>query len=294
MIEFKQLTVFISVAESLSFSKAAQSLSITQPTVSKHIKTLEDELGVALFVRNQKQLSLTFEGKVFLEEARKILVTSEKARNVVKSEPRPQEIKIGFVPLAMLTFLPQFISAMKTTLPNVNIQIQTFHSNLELLEQFHQGNLDVAFYYQTYPQDNMQSLMVYEDDIVVIQPTNSEYARVKEITPAHAPFLRYILPPRESNPYLMDMFFNMCKFLKFEPEIAFYMRPHQARLSLVSEGLGVMMDSESLKKLHTPNIVFTPLHKNVRSKARIFMGYKPEHKHQDIIQHFVGYFDQTT
>ncbi len=293
MIEFKQLSAFISVADHLSFSKAAQNLSLNQSTVSKHIKTLEDELEVALFVRNQKQLSLTFEGKVFLEEARKILSTSEKARNILKEHASIQQISIGFVPLAMITFLPQFISSMKQLLPNITLQIQPFHNNHQLLEQFDQGNLDVAFYYQTYPQDNLQNLLVYEDDIMVIQSTDSEYAHVKEITPEHAPHLQFILPPRESNPYLMDMFFNLCKLLKFEPNIAFYMQPHQARLSLVSEGLGVMMDSESLKKLHTPNIIFTPLHKSIRSKARVMMSYKTDPQYQPVIQHFVSYFDKT-
>lgn len=293
MIEFKQLSAFISVADHLSFSKAAQSLSINQSTVSKHIKTLEDELEVALFVRNQKQLSLTFEGKVFLEEARKILSTSKKARNVLKTRSNIQEISIGFVPLAMLTFLPQFISSMKQALPDVTLQIQPFHNNNQLLEQFDQGNLDLVFYYQTYPQDNLQNVLVYEDDIVVIQSVDSEYAHVKEITHEHAPHLKFILPPRESNPYLMDRFFNLCKLLKFEPNIAFYMQPHQARLSLVSEGLGVMMDSESLKKLHTPNIIFTPLHESVRSKARVLMSYKTDPQYQQVIQHFVDYFDKT-
>lgn len=293
MIEFKQLSVFISVADHLSFSKAAQVLSINQSTVSKHIKTLEEELGVTLFIRGQKQLSLTFEGKVFLEEARKILKTTEKARNVLKESPENQEVRIGFVPLAMLTFLPQFISTMKKKLPNTHLNLQPFHNNHQLIEQFNQGQVDVAFHYQTYPQDQKNSVLVYEDDIMVIQSVNSEYAHVKEITPEHAPFLKYILPPREVNPYLMDVFFNFCKLLRFEPNIAFYMQPHQARLSLVSEGLGVMMDSGSLKKLHTPDIVFTSLHKNLQSKARILMGYQPEPQHEEVIQYFVEYFDKT-
>ncbi|HHY72136.1 MAG TPA: LysR family transcriptional regulator [Bacillus bacterium] len=71
-MDIKHLLYFIEVAKAKSFSRAAENLYITQPTISKMIKNLEDELGVALFDRSRKQLVLTDAGKIILEQAKLI------------------------------------------------------------------------------------------------------------------------------------------------------------------------------------------------------------------------------
>lgn len=68
-----QLECFLAVAQYLNFSKAAESVSITQPAVSHQIGSLEDELGVKLFVRTSKSVSLTREGIMFISDAEQIL-----------------------------------------------------------------------------------------------------------------------------------------------------------------------------------------------------------------------------
>jgi len=291
-MELKQLTIFISVAEHLSFSKAATALSMSQSTASKYVKALEEELAVSFFTRHQNQLNLTIEGKVFLEEARKILKTSEKARLSIQNAKISSSIKIGFVPLSILTFLPSFIHAMKEQHTDVDLTIDTYYDNNLLLKKLQSEEIDVAFYYQTYPLEGIESILVHEDDIMLIQPTNYQYAKVKEIGPEHIADMQYIFPPREVNPFLIDAFLATCKVLGFEPNIAFYINPHQARLALVSNGLGVMFDSESLQQLNTPNVIFTPIKAQFRTKARIFMGWKTDTAKMPVIQYFLDYFDQ--
>ncbi|OJJ17599.1 hypothetical protein BKI52_27445 [marine bacterium AO1-C] len=292
-MELKQLTIFISVAEHLSFSKAATALSMSQSTASKYVKALEEELNVSFFSRHQNQLELTIEGKVFLEEARKILFTSEKARLVIQNAEIKSTIKIGFVPLSILTFLPQFIEAMKKEYPDLDLAIETYYDNHLLLKKLQDEKVDVAFYYQTYPLEGIESLLVHEDDIMLIQPSNHPYANIKELKPEHLPHMKYIFPPREVNPYLIDVFLANCEILGFTPDIAFYINPHQARLALVSNGLGVMFDSESLKQLNTPNVIFTPIQKEFKNKARILMGWKPNNSKMPVVQYFLDYFNQS-
>lgn len=283
-MEFKQLAAFISVAQHLSFSRAAQNLSVTQSTISKYIKALEEELGVSLFVRDQTLLQITQEGKIFWPEAEKILRISEKAKNVIKQSDTNITFNIGFVPLSMFSFLPKFIENVKQKFPQVQIKLKTYYDCHQLLEHLHTQKLDVAFYNQTESLTNIQSVLMDEQDIMAIQSVNSPFAELEEITAKQAPLLRYILPPKEASPYLMNYFFNLCRLLKFEPDIAFCVQDHQARLALTVQGLGVMMDSEVIKKLNTPRVVFTPLHKNLACKSRIFMGWYVKHKQREILQ----------
>lgn len=291
-MEFKQLAAFISVAQHLSFSRAAQNLSVTQSTISKYIKALEEELGVSLFVRDQTLLQITQEGKVFWPEAEKILRISEKAKNVVKQSDTNIILNIGFVPLSMLSFLPKFIETIKQKFPHVQINLHTYYDCHQLLEHLYTQKLDVAFYNQTESLTDIQSVLMDEQNIMAIQSVNSPFAALEEITAKQAPLLRYILPPKEASPYLMDYFFNMCRILKFEPNVAFSIQNHQARLALTIQGLGVMMDSEVLKQLNTPGVVFTPLHKNLACKSRIFMGWHVKHKQQDMLRLFSESFER--
>ena len=76
-MELRQLKYFVKVAEMLSFSKAAKALYITQSTLSQQIKQLEDELDIALFFRNNHNVSLTEAGETFLEGARKVLAEAD-------------------------------------------------------------------------------------------------------------------------------------------------------------------------------------------------------------------------
>lgn len=76
-----QLECFLTVAETLNFIKAAQIMSITQPAVTKNIKTLEDELGVRLFKRSTRNVELTHEGKLLINDARVIIETSHRAKD---------------------------------------------------------------------------------------------------------------------------------------------------------------------------------------------------------------------
>lgn len=78
-MELRHLRYFITVAEELSFSKAALKLHTAQPSLSQQIKDLEDKIGVQLFYRTKRKVELTEEGQVFLEQARLTLAQADKA-----------------------------------------------------------------------------------------------------------------------------------------------------------------------------------------------------------------------
>ena len=89
-----QLECFLAVAQYLNFSKAAESVSITQPAVSHQISSLEDELGVKLFVRTSKSVSLTREGIMFISDAEQILKISNSAKFRLSEKPVDEPVRI--------------------------------------------------------------------------------------------------------------------------------------------------------------------------------------------------------
>lgn len=122
-----QLECFLAVAQYLNFSKAAESVSITQPAVSHQISSLEDELGVKLFVRTSKSVSLTREGIMFISDAEQILkiAGSAKFRLSEKPENEPVRINIGCHNQAELNVLPPALKELsgiyEDLLPSISI-----------------------------------------------------------------------------------------------------------------------------------------------------------------------------
>lgn len=122
-----QLECFLAVAQYLNFSKAAEAVNITQPAVSHQINSLEDELGVKLFVRTSKNVSLTSEGIMFISDAEQILkiADSAKFRLSEKLEDEPVRIDIGCHNQAEVDVLPPAIRVLSKLyadlLPSIHI-----------------------------------------------------------------------------------------------------------------------------------------------------------------------------
>ncbi|MCP4055931.1 MAG: LysR family transcriptional regulator, partial [Pseudoalteromonas sp.] len=83
-MDIKILKSFIAVAKHLSFSEAAQELHTVQPAISCHISSLEEQLGVSLFIRNSREVSITQAGEQLVKDATAILALTERAKNKVK------------------------------------------------------------------------------------------------------------------------------------------------------------------------------------------------------------------
>ncbi len=91
-MDIRQLRCFIAVADELHFGRAAELLALAPPALSRQIRTLESELGVALLIRTTRQVSLTRAGLVLLEEARAIIARTERAQVAVREADRLDEI----------------------------------------------------------------------------------------------------------------------------------------------------------------------------------------------------------
>lgn len=152
-----QLECFLAVADFLNFSRAAEHLRLTQPAVSHQVKTLEDELGVALFQRTSKKVRLTQEGHMFLQYAGKILQLSNISRMRVKGcyEARPMRLGIGCRSTADLRLLRPALERLRQEeeriLPMIRLIPLSALDNL-----LTEGDIQVLFTFQeTAPQNSV-------------------------------------------------------------------------------------------------------------------------------------------
>src|SRR4051794_12772178 len=118
-MELRHIRYFVAVAEELHFRRAAERLHIAQPAVSEQIRKLEEELGVRLFDRTQRNVALTDAGAAMLTEAYRVLHHAEAARLAARNaaDGPGSELRIGYVPTALLPSIPRIVGRVGAALP---------------------------------------------------------------------------------------------------------------------------------------------------------------------------------
>jgi len=144
-MELRHLRYFVAVAEAENVSRAALKLRVSQPGISRQIRDLEDEIGFPLFERSAKSVRLTAAGKVFLVEAREVLLHAEmavkKAREVAHGGGG--EIHVGYAPSLTVEILPQILRKFQEQFPHVRVALHDLSSE-EMVTQLRDGKLHVA------------------------------------------------------------------------------------------------------------------------------------------------------
>lgn len=184
MIDITKLETFIFAAESLSFSEAAKQLNLTQPTVSYHVKSLEKELEVELFLRSGSRLQLTEAGRLLLPWARKLFHQSKEMQDMVSAL---QDGVVGHLRIACSTtagkyLLPQLAARFCRRYPGIQVSILRCTSRdvvMHLLEK--EANLGVVSF--EIQDKNLEYQEFFDDSISLIVPKDHPWAMRRIIEP---------------------------------------------------------------------------------------------------------------
>ena len=144
-MELRHLRYFLAVGDSLSFTKAALRLRVAQSAVSRQVQDLEEEIGVDLLKRSPRGVTLTAEGKLFLEEAREHLKRTEESVEKVRALARGQygDLHIGYSPSPTVEILPPALAAFQKAYPHINVLLHDA-SPRELVDGLQNGTLDLV------------------------------------------------------------------------------------------------------------------------------------------------------
>lgn len=182
MSDFR-LKVLLEVKKHLNFSKASEALFITQPAVSKHIKTLEDELGVQLFERTKQGVKLTLEGEKYSLFAEEILNLYEEGKFVMNQVNNKYEgtLKIGASTTIAQYILPKILA--KFASQHKGIEITLFNNNTEEIENLLiQKKIDVGFIEGVSRKPQLKYAEIGKDELVCTVSTNHPLAEKNSCT----------------------------------------------------------------------------------------------------------------
>lgn len=183
-MELRHLRYFVAVAEAGSLTVAAEkNLHTAQPSLSRQIRDLENEVGAQLMTRNARGIELTPAGNAFLDYARLALIqvdaAGEAARRAVKSKPT---FSIGFLTGQEIDWLPEAMRILRDELPNIDVTISSQYSP-DLADALMRGKLDVAFLRPEAKTADLIYRVVTREPLVVILPSDHRLASQEVIDP---------------------------------------------------------------------------------------------------------------
>jgi len=144
-MELRHLRYFTAVAEEQNVTRAAARLHVSQPPLSRQIRDLEEELGVALFKRTAKSLELTEAGKVFLNEARAVLLRTDAAIQAVRAVAKGARgfVRVGYAPSLTVEILPNALKLFEQQHPGARVELHDC-STEEAARKLLEGKLDIG------------------------------------------------------------------------------------------------------------------------------------------------------
>lgn len=181
-MDTQALSAFLEVADTASFSKAAERLFLSQPAVSKRIATLEDQLGRQLFDRVGRQISLTDAGRALLPYARRVLHDIEDGRRALSmlSEKVEGRLSIGTSHHIGLHRLPPVLRAYTLAYPEVDLDIQFMDSEVAC-EAVLAGKLEIGIVtLPSQPLPQLKSRLVWPDPLAVVVAPGHPLAALKK------------------------------------------------------------------------------------------------------------------
>ena len=256
-MDVRRLKYFIVTAEERSISRAAEKLHMTQPPLTRHIQSLEEELGAQLFTRTNWGVELTQAGTALLGHARNINAHVELATEQVRRVAAGQagRIDIGVFGSAMLNIIPRILSAYALTCPDVHVVLHSAPKARQM-EALHQGRILIAFDRYLPDSPELRSELVSREPLWVALNQRNPLTRQASITLADLQNEALIGEQDQSVFFVTQALF---RHHDFDPLIVHKAADMISAVVMVAGGFGSALVPESVLNLQLPDVVFRPL-----------------------------------
>ena len=288
-MELRHLRYFVAVAEELNFTRAAEKLRLAQPSLTRQIHNLEDELGVRLLDRSRNQVSLTEEGRSFLVDARRLVALSlESVKSVQRfSRGESEQLNIGYLFKFNFDLLPVTLASFYQTFPETSVNLFDM-SPAEQLRALEARKIDLGFVGLRPPHASKNTAglaweCVARHKVVVVLPETHPLAKKAKIKITDLKSLFFVAMSEQTHPGSRDWLSSICQGAGFTPRILQDVDLESGLMTFVAEGLGVTLAREQIKNLPHPGVVFRPL--AIAAKADYWIAWHRENHSKALLQY---------
>ena len=261
-MELRHLRYFVAVAEELHFRRAAERLHVAQPAVSEQVRKLEEELGVRLFDRTQRSVSITDSGAALLEEARRVLHQADVAITAARNarDRATTRLRIGHLPDSMPASVARAMQLLGASAPRVQISLETGGA-VRLIEEVRAQRLDAAVVGLPAPTAGLRATPAGAQGVVAALPVTHPQAVNPTVSIDRLAPERLIVLPADVNPPFHNALISLCREAGVSPT---FVEVAEARvehvLLAVAAGAGTALLPESAAEHHVaPGVRFVAL-----------------------------------
>lgn len=293
-MELRQLKYFIAAAEEMNFTRAAKRCHIAQPPLSLQIKKLEEELGVCLFDRANRQVELTCEGKKFLCVARNTLETLEGGVEQVRMLSRGEigRLCIGFLSSGIQTDFPKAITAFRKAHPGIILDIREMQS-ADQNAALRSGELDAGLSHHCYADHaDLEARTFLVDEYLLAVHEEHPLAHKGYVEWDDLDGEAYIMFSREHYPDAYDRAIACFHQRNIMPRIVQEAKTHNVKLSLVAAGMGIGFVPERMRSVCPDCVRLIPARlEGETNKSSLKLVWKKGEK-SPTLQHFLDIMAQ--
>ncbi|HLK66451.1 MAG TPA: LysR substrate-binding domain-containing protein [Bryobacteraceae bacterium] len=265
-IELRHLRYFLTVAETLHFSKAAERLGMAQPPLSHQIKRLEQLVGHRLFDRTTRGVKLTLAGQLLADRARSTIEKVQDDLEQVRRLGRGEEgtLTVGFSGSIMFTNLPAAIEAYRRRFPKVELRLRESTTGAQIPALL-DGTLDLAFLRDGDPTEGIQMTTLLKEPYVAVLPQSHPLARKRAFRVSDLRSEPFIFFARRMGPLAFDRTMACCERSGFRPNIVQDAPQWPTLVRLVAAGLGVSLAPGCVGSVKIPGAVYRDPHAPCRT-----------------------------
>jgi len=267
-MELRHLRYFVAVAEALNFTKAAARLRLAQPSLTRQIHNLEDEIGVRLLNRSKSHVALTEEGRSFLADARRVLTLADESVLAVQRLSRGEtgQLNIGYLASFNFDLLPRSLETFRENFPHVVLNLFDMNPGAQL-QALEARKIDLGFVGTRPPHasNDLQWVRIARHKTVAVLPLRHPLAKKKQVKLADLKSMFFVGMSEKTHPGFREWLNEICQPAGFIPKILQDAEMESSLMTFVSEGFGVSIAREQVKSAPHPGVAFRALRPSVKT-----------------------------
>lgn len=275
-METSRCNEFIVLSKTRNFLEASEQLNISQSSLSKHMQSLEKELGVTLLDRSTRKVSLSKEGRVFLPFAQKMSRLDYEMRNALSEDSRLEQkvLGIGSIPVMTPYGITKILADYERDNPGVRLRIQE-NDAAQLKEMMRKGDLELAFVREWDTEDEeggdaeFHSLTYATDELVAVLPLAHPLASMGKVALSELSDEDFLLLPSGSVMY--SLILDVCSRAGFVPRVRYSGSRADNIIDLVSRGMGVsLLMKKPAAYLDNQRVVLVDVDQTFRTYIKLY------------------------
>jgi len=238
-MELRQIEYFCTVSELENFTRTAEVLHVSQPSVTKAIKALESELQLTLIDRSQKHIALTEEGRVFLVHAQNIMQAVEETKQSMQrfQENVDGKIRFGVPPLVAAYLFPNFFMRFREAYPSITLAVQEFSDSQEVLAHVGDDSLDFGIVMGSDAERSKYSMSIMKNQLLLCLPKGHSLSGRANVSFEELRDEKFIL--QQPSTYQYRTVFDGCAQCGYMPDIVLCTSQMKTIKELVSKAAGI-------------------------------------------------------